>query len=72
VIASQGAIRLPDSPGLPGFARLSPGCRPVRGEDFLHSHQGRTFGAPGLTAQAVEGEGGREQSGRKSGQGDPP
>ena len=43
-------------------------------DNFLYEglFQGRTFGAPGLTAQAVEGEGGREQSGRKSGQGDPP
>ena len=41
-------------------------------DNFLYYFQGRTFGAPGLTAQAVEGEGGREQSGRKSGQGDPP
>jgi hypothetical protein len=42
-------------------------------DNFLYEElQGRTFGAPGLTAQAVEGEGGREQSGRKSGQGDPP
>jgi hypothetical protein len=41
-------------------------------EDFLHDHQGRTFGAPGLTAPAVNSQGGREQSRGKSGQGDPP
>ena len=34
--------------------------------------QGRTFGAPGLTAPAVNSEGGREQLRGKSGQGDPP
>jgi hypothetical protein len=34
--------------------------------------QGRTFGAPGLTAPAVNGEDGREQLRGKSGQGDPP
>ena len=56
---------MPDLPGLPGSPRLA-----VR--SFFTINQGRTFGAPGLTAQAVEGEGGREQSGRKSGQGDPP
>jgi hypothetical protein len=34
--------------------------------------QGRTFGAPGLTAQAVSSEDGREQLRGGSGQGDPP
>jgi hypothetical protein len=34
--------------------------------------QGRTFGAPGLTAPAVRSEDGREQSRGMSGQGDPP
>ena len=34
--------------------------------------QGRTFGAPGLTAPAVNSEDGREQSRGKSGQGDLP
>jgi beta-phosphoglucomutase-like phosphatase (HAD superfamily) len=34
--------------------------------------QGRTFGAPGLTAQAVNSEDGREQLRGMSGQGDPP
>ena len=49
------------------------GCGAETCDNFLYKElQGRTFGAPGLTAQAVEGEGGREQSGRKSGQGDPP
>ena len=30
-------------------------------EDYLHDHQGRTFGAPGLTAQTVSSENGHEQ-----------
>jgi hypothetical protein len=34
--------------------------------------QGRTFGTPGLTALAVNSEDGREQSGGKNSQGDPP
>jgi len=34
--------------------------------------QGRTSGAPGLTAPAVNSEDGREQSRGKNGQGDPP
>ena len=34
--------------------------------------QGRTFGAPGLTAPAVNSEDGHEQLRGKSGQGDPP
>jgi hypothetical protein len=34
--------------------------------------QGRTSGAPGLTAQAVHSENGREQLREKSGQSDPP
>ena len=34
--------------------------------------QGRTFGAPGLTAQAMNSEDGREQLRGESGQGDPP
>ena len=38
----------------------------------LRRFQGRTFGAPGLTAQAVNSEDGREQLREKSGQGDPP
>jgi hypothetical protein len=42
------------------------------GDEYLHSYQGRTFGAPGLTAQAVGSENGHEQSRGKSGQGDPP
>jgi len=37
-----------------------------------HFFQGRTFGAPGLTAPAVNSEDGRGQSRGKSGQGDPP
>ena len=41
-------------------------------ENFLHGHQGRTFGAPGLTAPAVNSVDGREQPRRMSGQGDPP
>jgi hypothetical protein len=28
---------------------------------IIHDHQGRTFGAPGLTAPAVSSEDGREQ-----------
>ena len=41
--------------------------------NFLYGHfQGRTFGAPGLTALAVNSQDGREQVKGKSGQGDPP
>ena len=32
------------------------------GEQYLYSYQGRTFGAPGLTAPAVNSEDGREQA----------
>jgi hypothetical protein len=31
-------------------------------EDYLHDHQGRTFGAPGLTTPAMNSEDGHEQS----------
>ncbi len=31
------------------------------GENLLYVYQGRTFGAPGLTAPAVNSEDGREQ-----------
>jgi hypothetical protein len=45
-----------------------PGCY-----NFLYELiQGRTYGAPGLTALAVNSEGGREQLRGKNGQGDPP
>ena len=47
--------------------RLDQGCY-----NFLYGFQGRTSGAPGLTAPAVNSEDGREQSRGKSGQGDPP
>jgi len=40
--------------------RVPTGCPCRCCENFLHAHQGRTSGAPGLTAQAVNSEDGRE------------
>ena len=57
-------------------AHLEPSQCPCRAPaDLLQlslRFQGRTFGAPGLTALAVSSEDGREQSRGMSGQGDPP
>jgi len=39
---------------------------------FFTIIQGRAFGTPGLTAQAVNSQDGREQLRGKSGQSDPP
>ena len=41
-------------------------------DNFLCGFEGAPFGAPGLTALAVNSENGREQLRGKSGQGDPP
>jgi hypothetical protein len=47
-------------------------CQNVDAVRIFHDHQGRTFGAPGLTAPAVNSEDGREQCEGMSGHSDPP